>query len=243
MNEQPPERKFNHPDGIVDLHHIFPTIQGEGPFAGTPAVFVRLAGCNLQCPWCDTEYTARRQMVTPNELLVMVTAATPAFHMDRVPGPLVVITGGEPFRQNLSEVTKVLFNNGYRVQIETNGVFYDPHFPYGMATIVCSPKTPKIHHHLEPHLAALKYVLQNGRVAEDGLPADTMGTDWAVHRPSQAFRGEIYVQPLDEAGAQADASEFCESWPNRQNLSAAVKSAMRHGYRLCIQTHKLTGVE
>jgi len=50
MNQQPIEKQFLHPKGDLEVHSIFLTIQGEGPFTGQRAVFVRLAGCNLQCP-------------------------------------------------------------------------------------------------------------------------------------------------------------------------------------------------
>ena len=233
---------MRYPHGHLDVHHVFDTIQGEGPFAGTPAVFIRLAGCNLQCPWCDTDYTSRRTMLAPTEVADLVGNLRPVW-VGGGAGVLVVITGGEPFRQFLGPLVKILTGIGYRVQIETNGVLYDPAFPYELATVVCSPKTPKIHPQLEPHLAALKYVLSAGQVAEDGLPAQTMGTEWHVHRPGPNFKGEIYVQPLDEAGADATIHEFMTSSPNRQNLSAAVASARQFGYRLCIQTHKLTGCE
>ena len=54
FNGQPIEKVQRTFDGTLEVHSIFKTIQGEGPFCGTPAVFIRLAGCNLQCPWCDT---------------------------------------------------------------------------------------------------------------------------------------------------------------------------------------------
>lgn len=231
------------PEGAVEVHSIFYTIQGEGPFAGTPSVFVRLSGCNLQCPWCDTDYTSSRQLMVPDQVFEQVADLLPTVDLlSNGNRPLVVITGGEPFRQNLGPLVKTLFHAGYRVQIETNGTLYDPHFPFNLATIVCSPKTPKVNSQLEPHLAALKYVLNADHVAEDGLPSHTMGANWAVHRPGPEFRGEVYVQALDETPADRDTDEFL-SWPaNRANLAAAVASALLHGYRLCIQTHKLTGV-
>ena len=69
MNQQAPEKQQLRGDGLLAVHSIFYTIQGEGPFAGETAVFVRLAGCNLQCPLCDTDYTSDRRMVGPMGLV------------------------------------------------------------------------------------------------------------------------------------------------------------------------------
>ena len=55
INKQPIEKREPSYEGTLQVHSIFKTIQGEGPFCGTPCVFVRLAGCNLQCPACDTD--------------------------------------------------------------------------------------------------------------------------------------------------------------------------------------------
>ena len=69
MNLQPIEKRTKSADGLLSLHSIFHTIQGEGPFCGTPSVFVRLAGCNLQCPACDTDYTQGRRAASAQEIL------------------------------------------------------------------------------------------------------------------------------------------------------------------------------
>lgn len=252
MNEQLSEPVSRIPEGYVDLHSVFYTIQGEGIYAGMPAVFVRLAGCNLQCPWCDTDYTSSRSLTSPSALLEQVVRATPArimrgnraamsdYHGDRGK-PLVVITGGEPFRQNLVAIVNTLWEAGYRIQIETNGTLFEKALNYERVTVICSPKTPRLHPRLIPHIAALKYVIDRSHVSDvDGLPSATMGTDFAVYRPCELFRGEVFVQPLDESGASSDAVDFVSDAANMLNLEAAVASAMKYGYRLCIQTHKLT---
>jgi len=63
INQQKPEPRAKGDGSILDFHSMFFTIQGEGPFAGHRSIFVRLAGCNLQCPGCDTEYTQGRSVV------------------------------------------------------------------------------------------------------------------------------------------------------------------------------------
>lgn len=233
MNTQPTERRFQHPEGALQLHHCFPTIQGEGPFAGTPAIFVRLAGCNLQCPACDTDYTSQRHAVMPSEILSDIEQWVPEARRKR---QLVVITGGEPFRQNLVPLVTMLYHRGYRAQIETNGTLYVPGFPFDLCTVVCSPKTPRIDAITAKHVNAFKYVVQVGFVdPSDGLPFATLGQldQKSVARPPVGSLAEIYVQPLDEQDVEK----------NRANTALAVQSCLTFGYRLCIQTHKLANLE
>ena len=87
------------------VHSIFPTIQGEGIFAGVPAVFLRLGGCNLQCPFCDTDYTEGSEWMQGDQIVYLVR-----FFMPRKAN-LVVITGGEPMRQKLGPLIKTLNEN------------------------------------------------------------------------------------------------------------------------------------
>ena len=160
LNQQPIEKSIDHPEGLLDVHSIFYTIQGEGPFSGFPAVFIRLAGCNLQCPWCDTEYTQGRRLAHPEVVAQYV-------HSLSLPKGLVVITGGEPFRQNLTSLLTHLDKLGHLVQIETNGTLAPSEFHYSKyprmdhyhgVYIVCSPKTGRVNPGIVRHACCFKYV-------------------------------------------------------------------------------------
>lgn len=232
LNTQPAEKRVTGDGTVIAVNSIFYTIQGEGPFAGMPAVFVRMAGCNLQCPMCDTEYTARQPM-TPAAVLGAVNEESRRASRK----PLVVITGGEPFRQPIGMMAKQLLEAGYRVQVETNGTLFLPAFPYwhkGL-TIVCSPKTGNVHKQLLPSIAAFKYVATAESLwPADGLPDKALDHPAApmLFRPPSEWQGEIYLQPVDEQDDKRNAA----------NQSAVVRSCLRHGYRLCLQTHKIIGV-
>jgi 7-carboxy-7-deazaguanine synthase len=123
VNQQAIEKSTSHPEGLLDVHSIFYTIQGEGPFSGFPAVFIRLAGCNLQCPHCDTEYTQGRRLAYPEVVAEYVSTLSQ-------PRGLVVITGGEPFRQNLTKLLQCLSDYRLLVQIESNGTLPPSKFQY-----------------------------------------------------------------------------------------------------------------
>jgi len=98
------------------LIEIYKSVQGESSFAGLPCIFVRLAGCNLRCSWCDSEYTfTGGRKVTLEEALAEVGRLGPV--------KLVEITGGEPLLQEREVVPLMrrLLEDGYEVLIETSG--------------------------------------------------------------------------------------------------------------------------
>lgn len=243
LNLQPAEKpEPRRPDGAVELvGEPWWTLQGEGPLAGTPAVFVRLAGCNLTCPRCDTDYTSRRRLWTPAEVVEAVRRAGDG--VGPLPNVLVVITGGEPFRQNLATLCWELLENDYRVQIETNGTLPpSPNLPLSddggpSIEIVCSPKTPRVHPELALWAAAWKYVLSADAVdPHDGLPTDVLGSGLRPARPpldgEPVDPADIFVQPLDEGDPEQ----------NRRHQAAAVASCLKYGYRYSHQLHKLLGL-
>ncbi|MDY4673117.1 MAG: radical SAM protein, partial [Desulfovibrio sp.] len=114
------------------VNEFFVTLQGEASFAGTPAVFVRFQGCPVACPWCDTQYAARLDGATLDFAAVRAKQGPGAGYADVEPEALlaaireagprhVVLTGGEPCRHDLTELTSRLVAEGFRVQIETSG--------------------------------------------------------------------------------------------------------------------------
>jgi organic radical activating enzyme len=234
-NQQPIEKREPEYNGRVQVHSIFKTIQGEGPFCGTPCVFVRLTGCNLQCPACDTDYTSARQHMKPIEVALRVSNLWPD-----IPPGLVVITGGEPFRQHIGELIDVLLHRGHYVQVESNGTMNPPvqfwNADTGMrkgAYLVISPKTPKLNPLALEAACALKYVVAHDRIAVDGLPLSALGMPNPPARPPVDWRKPIYIQPLDSK----------HEFENERHMDAAVASCLRHGYTLQLQVHKLIGVE
>lgn len=250
INQQPAEKVTSLselPDGTLDVVDIWSTIQGEGPDAGTPAVFIRLAGCNLQCPACDTDYTTNRHYKTVSEIEGTVDGLWDSVRdcRKKMPElPLVVLTGGEPFRQNISKLLERLLPK-YRVQIETNGTLC-PNWligPLGNNTnlsIVCSPKA-RIHSNLLSFVNAWKFVVRAGKLNTDGLPSAVLGNECMVNsgQPESLlvvarWKGQdVYLQPEDNP----DPEQFAA------NVAACVESCQKHGYKISIQTHKIMGVK
>jgi 7-carboxy-7-deazaguanine synthase len=100
----------------VQITEIYRSIQGESSYAGVPCIFVRLAGCNLRCDWCDSEYTfTGGKKMTIEEVELQVEQLSPH--------GLVEVTGGEPMLQEREVVPLMerLLNAGYNVLLETSG--------------------------------------------------------------------------------------------------------------------------
>lgn len=118
---------------VKKVNEIFYSLQGEGYYTGTPAVFLRLSGCNMACPFCDTQHQEGVEMT--DEDIVKEVLKYPARH--------IVITGGEPTMQLTAGLTNALKQAGFFIQIETNGSIA---LPEGCEIdwITCSPKAKQI---------------------------------------------------------------------------------------------------
>lgn len=122
MAEAVLSRRVDQPASRVRVSEIFESLQGEGPTAGAPCVFVRLAVCNLRCRWCDTSYSwdyrrfAYQQTVMRSDVKYVAERIL-ASHLDRI-----VFTGGEPLLQQRAIVAILeQAQDGRVVEVETNG--------------------------------------------------------------------------------------------------------------------------
>jgi 7-carboxy-7-deazaguanine synthase len=100
----------------VFLIETYKSVQGESSFAGLPCIFVRLAGCNLRCSWCDSEYTfAGGYKLTEEQVIAEIEKLAPV--------KLIEFTGGEPMLQEkeLLPLMERLIREGYTLMIETSG--------------------------------------------------------------------------------------------------------------------------
>ncbi len=122
---------------------IFHSVQGEGVTAGEPAVFLRLATCNLSCAWCDTKYTWDWASYDVDEQVVAMSAVEVEERVAAFKARRLVITGGEPMLQQreLAPLAASLAGQGYTCEVETNGTLAPlPEMADGVARWNVSPK-------------------------------------------------------------------------------------------------------
>jgi len=100
---------------MLNLSEIFFSIQGESTFAGLPCIFIRFAGCNLRCKYCDTKFSYDTEFsLESEEILQKIKTYYPV--------KLVEITGGEPLLQNeIYDLIESLHKNNFKILLETNG--------------------------------------------------------------------------------------------------------------------------
>jgi len=225
MFGQNPKRGIFTGDGTqLQVKSIFKTIQGEGIFVGSPAIFIRLGGCNLACNFCDTEFEDF-DLTNIDEILNKVeNLALNSKNEQSV--TLVVITGGEPMRQPIELLCQKLLVQGFKVQIETNGTLYRS-LPNEIS-IICSPKAgktgySKIREDLLPKISAMKFIVAKN-IVEYSLIPEVGQTSYNI---------PVFVQPMDQNDLQL----------NKDNNELAVKLALESGSRLSLQTHKFLGIE
>ena len=187
---------------------MFFTLQGEGPYAGMPALFIRLGKCNLACSFCDTFFDDGNWM-NPLEIATAMHFAKLAHWNDRsVPkwahgndNIVLVITGGEPLLQsNLSAFLDRQSTNFKAVQIETNGTI-DQRISSEI-TVVCSPKCSEKNGKAVKYLAPSQFILDRADCLKFVMSSDPTSPynevpEWA-HDWKRANPGkEIYCSPMN----------------------------------------------
>lgn len=224
QGNNPIRKPLAHDGQMLEVKRIFATLQGEGPYVGWPSVFIRLGGCNLACHFCDTDFEDFTAMSMKEAVGEIVHKAND--EKGKRVRSLVVITGGEPLRQNIAPLCEALIREGFKVQIETNGTLFRE-LPEEV-DIICSPKNTggryfPVREDLLQRINGFKFIISANDPRYDHI--DEVGQT-IYHTP-------VYVQPMDEYD---DAR-------NAENNKLALELAQTHGYRLSLQTHKLLGIE
>ncbi|MCI5820955.1 MAG: 7-carboxy-7-deazaguanine synthase QueE [Elusimicrobia bacterium] len=156
------------------VSEIFYSIQGEGRHTGMPAVFVRLSGCSMNCPFCDTKYAFGNG--------TEMDANTLPAELKKYPAKAVIITGGEPAEQDLPALIALLKAHGYAVHLETNGA-HD--CDVSQADFVCvSPKK-----YVSPEM------LKKADIIKIVVGQETDLTDLEKYYAYENAKTQIYLQP------------------------------------------------
>lgn len=144
-------KPFSEPVTFRVLEIFGPTVQGEGRLAGCPAYFIRFAGCDLRCEWCDSPAAVLPEIYTKEA--TRMTAQEIAEAIPELPyGPQwVVLTGGNPGLLKLSQLVARLHSLNYKVMVETQGTIWKDWF-YSVDDLCISPKPPSSGNPVTPEI-------------------------------------------------------------------------------------------
>ena len=209
---------------IYRLREIFPSLQGEGLNTGMPATFIRFAGCNLNCPWCDT-----RRNVKETLPLHEVVAAVRRFK-----NKAVVVTGGEPtIVPGLRELAVKLKDEGFWLALETNGLYAIPEtelFDY----VSVSPK----------YFYRSKYSAERMLRKADEVrivAEDELVVPFCRQMRQRIAAERYYISPIDKDGRMHYRRAFTVM--EKLNGETDGSAAPWPPWMLSIQTHKVLGIK
>ena len=206
---------------MYKVNEIFYTLQGEGAHAGIPAVFVRFSGCNLRCPWCDTDFADFTSMTAEeivNEMLSL-------YDLPNVRRKMCVLTGGEPSLQVDKPLLDALHAAGFYICIETNGT---RPLPEGIDWITCSPKE------------GTKLALTNVNEVKVVFTGTYDPEVWRTKIEAEHWM----LQPLRYTGEWL-LEHAVDEWEDdrNDNLDDTVRYILSHPFwRLSVQLHKIVGL-
>lgn len=193
----------------MKVNEIFYSLQGEGNFTGTPAVFVRFSGCNLACNFCDTKHQTFEELT--EEEIVKQVSTFPTVH--------VVLTGGEPTMQITASLLDALHRAGKFIQLETNGTLsLSEELLTKIDWITCSPKF------------GMKPSIQ--RIDELKVVFDYQHTEdiEKVNDVETTYLNTYYLQPCDKEDA---------AYNSINTRACIEYIIMNPKWKLSLQTHKM----
>ncbi|TDF38454.1 7-carboxy-7-deazaguanine synthase QueE [Alteromonadaceae bacterium M269] len=219
------------------INEMFETIQGEGFHTGVPSIFVRLQGCPVGCPWCDTKHTWEVNLDAEQNAVEVLNktqesekwfSATSVdildlFQEQGYVAKHVVITGGEPCMYDLTSLTSELIEQGYSVQIETSGTF-------------------------EVKAHEQTWVTLSGKV---DMPGKYDVLQQVIDRANEfkhPIAREMHIEQLEEIlsqrGNQQKALIYLQPISQQKRATElAVETCIKKNWRLSLQTHKFIGIE
>lgn len=204
-----------------------PTIQGEGPYAGRNADFIRLGGCNLSCSWCDTPYSwdgrrfDLRSQITPTPVQRLIEGVG-------IRSGIVVITGGEPLlyarTDAFASLVRGIRKHGREVHIETNGTILPPeNVASDVSVFVVSPKLPNAGLPTDTGASAIAMGWEGiSRIAEVHFKIvceNDVDVDTAVELAERAGIARSHVWVMPQA---ADKATLERRWPAIAQAAAQV---------------------
>ena len=224
------------------VNDIFYSLQGEGRNTGRAAVFVRFAGCNLRCAFCDTEFDTYRQM-TAEEIVEAVKALVPQSQAQHPTGEaggrlLAVLTGGEPTLQVDEAFVDLLHQHGFEVAMESNGT---RPAPQNLDWLTVSPKRAFGGSGVREYGSIFGGTGVRGhggtRLPDELKVVFDENTDPETYLvppyPRTPVPPYLYLQPCDTGDAER----------NRAITQACVEYIKQHPeWRLSLQTHKLIDI-
>lgn len=228
------------PPGLP-VNEIFESVQGEASFTGAPAVFIRLQGCPVGCPWCDTKHTwvvdpahevpaaKMAEKVGDASTFARLGAVGLAKHiLATTRARHVVITGGEPAIYNLRALSTLLIEGGRTVQLETSGtseIRIDPRAFVTVSPKIGMPGGLKVRD--DALLLADEIKMPVGKPADVERLHAVVDRLMAMKDPRLDPIPKVWLQPLSQS---PKATALC------------VAAATANGWRISLQTHKYLGV-
>lgn len=220
----------------LPVSEIFgPTLQGEGPYAGRGASFVRLGGCNLSCSWCDTPYTWDGSRFDLRKEVTTLSAEEILRRLPASPG-IVVLTGGEPLlyakKSAFMELLQGIHSIGRAVHIETNGSILPPSEVAEVVDVfVVSPKLPNAGLPTEDNGSRIATGWSRlAQVAEVHLKVvcqTARDVEMAAHRARENGFDAAHTWVMPEA---TDAGQLAARWPDI--CDAAIRAGVNATTRL-----------
>jgi 7-carboxy-7-deazaguanine synthase len=222
---------------VYKINEVFESIQGEGAFTGVPSIFVRLQGCPVGCPWCDTKHTwtikgdlnrsAAQVMAEKDEsehwFSSDVTDLFALFAEHKYQAKHIVVTGGEPCMYDLRPLSGAFIDAGYSIQIETSATYEI--LVHEDAWVTVSPKVN----------------MPGGRTV---LASAMLRANEIKHPVAMQKHIEELDQVLTLLGTQAPPVIYLQPISlQKRATELAISTCIARNWRLSLQTHKFIGIE